>query len=231
VSQIPLKGPVRVIKVGTTKEGMENGDSSCSLNEVRLCGGIPFNHHPPPNSLVFYAWSQLGIGSTGTCCLATVASGAVCILKFFHPRLGDSAVRASKEKSKWNHIYEEENWTFIDVYDVNGTSMLVMPYLRAPEDKAARDLLLSGEKESPLWKVLKAFADKGMKHDDLKWRHVRIGRKGNTGRNSKAGKGDIASTVEQVFLLDLGSVSDLEPIDALKWVKKSFEEMKEQNCE
>ena len=53
----------------------------------------------------------------------------------------------------------------------------------------------------------------------------------------KKEKGGNASTVkatervQQVFLLDLGSVSHLEAKDAEAWVAQSFEDMKSRNCE
>jgi hypothetical protein len=212
------------------------------MEVVKLPRGIHFNNHPNCSHRKFYAWSQLGIGSTGTCCLATVSSGAACVLKFFHHKLHNLQEEAEAERDNWKHIYEEEKWTFIKVYKVNGTVMMVMPYLRPPEDKKERDELLAGDKESLLWKALKAFADKGKKHDDLKWRHVGIAVKGSTGTASgkspgnkkrKKGNGEDAGEIvrKQVFLLDLGSVSPLEVKDANAWVANSFKAMKSRNCE
>jgi hypothetical protein len=235
VSKIPLEGPVRVINTSNIKNEVKNGPSSCTLQVLQLPGGILFNQHPTGNECKFYAWSQLGVGSTGTCCLATVASGAACVLKFFHHKLDeeedDREKRAKEERKNWDHIYKEEQWTFINYYEVNGTFVLVMPYLRAPKDKAERDMLLKDvpgfKNTSLLWKALKTFAARGKKHDDLKWSHVGIGLKASRKRTRSNEK--IAGTVQQVFLLDLGRVSDLAPDEASKWVAASFEKMKARN--
>ncbi len=87
VSARPLRGPVRVINTSNIKNEEKNGDSSCSLEIVNLPRGILFNSHPTARHQKFHAWIQLGIVSTGTCCLATVSSGAACVLKFFHHEL------------------------------------------------------------------------------------------------------------------------------------------------
>jgi hypothetical protein len=122
-----------------------------------------------------------------------------------------------------------------------------MPYLRAPKDEDERDRLMEDGENSLLWKALKAFADKGRQHDDLKWSHVGILVKRSTTSDSsppgakkqKTQKEEIVTstrivnanatddTFEQVFLLDLGSVSDLLPKDVDEWVEKSFKKMKE----
>jgi hypothetical protein len=124
------------------------------------------------------------------------------------------------------------------------TSMLVMPYLRAPKDEAERDRFMEDGENSLLWKALKAFADKGRQHDDLEWRHVGIIVKRSTtsppgAKKQKTQKEEIVTstrtvnanatddTFEQVFLLDLGSASDLLPKDVDEWVEKSFKKMKE----
>jgi hypothetical protein len=226
VSASPLQGPVRVINTRNVKNKKQNGDSSCSMEVVKLPRGIHFNSHPSTHQK-FYAWSQLGVGSTGTCCLATVSSGAACVLKFFHHKLHNLQEEAEAERDNWKHIYEEEKWTFIKVYKVNGTVMMVMPYLRPPEDKKERDELLAGDEKSLLWEALKAFADKGKRHADLKWRHVGITIK----ENKKRKRMNAGETRKQVFLLDLGSVSHLEAKDANAWVANSFKAMKSRYCE
>jgi hypothetical protein len=47
-----------------------------------------------------------------------VASGAACVLKFFHQQGTAVRERADTEKDNWKHIYEEEKWAFIKVHSV-----------------------------------------------------------------------------------------------------------------
>ena len=228
VSQVPLKGPVRVFNITHT-------EGSCSFREISLERGILYNTHPTRDMDNLYAWSQIGSGTFGTCCLATTKSGNACVLKFFYGLYDDVVENAITEMSNWQYLYKDQNWAFISIHKMNRTCLLVMPYLHVPKDKEAREELLDGREQSLLWKGLTAFAKKERQHDDLKWQHVGFLMK-ESPANSKRQKGNegekvanaenAAVTVKEVILFDLGSVSDLAPEDAIQWVEKSFDMLK-----
>jgi hypothetical protein len=84
-----------------------------------------------------------------------------------------------------------------------------MPYLRevSPEERAG---LLQNRSESLLWKALSFFANKGYRHNDLKWSHVGIFLHGKR-------------QVKTVALFDLGRVTILDSKDHNSWVTMAYD--------
>ena len=119
-------------------------------------------------------------------------------------------------------LLEEENWK-INVKDnakwgfcglkflgPRNVPCLVMPYLRGIPI-CERAALMEGEQNSPPWKALTCFAEKGYGHDDLNWRHV--GTYMLDGQNER-----------EIGFTDLAHVSKFPSIeDRDKWIHSTFE--------
>ena len=75
--------------------------------------------------------------------------------------------------------------------------------------KSERPALMAGERNSTLWKALSSFAEKGYKHDGLKWHHVGTYLDGDC---------------RKVAFTDLGRVSEIK--DGTAWVEAAFVELK-----
>jgi Family of unknown function (DUF5898) len=228
-------------KIGRTLEGgsrvfdVETG--SFHLRKVSFDRGIDIFGLPDINDTKFYVWSQLGVGSSGTCCLGTVRReveeqgklhfyGALCVVKIYHTRHINSEdeteslyEKAELEAANWGTVYADEKWDFIRVHRVHPLVFLIMPYFCVPNNPKEREELLglagTKKEESLLWKGLERFASKGKKHCDLKWHHVGVYRR-------KDSNGQVEKLV---YLLDLESLEDLHPRDMESWVVKSYEEL------
>jgi hypothetical protein len=228
------KGFVRVFDL-SNRDTIGSAQFTC----VNYTHGINMFRHPSDTQLVFHIWMQLGAGSSGVCCFATVETapedaekkvqggfeGAPCVLKIFphmdyRKRPIDAKALAQEELQNWHNVYHKENWTFCKVHCTNTFTVLVRPYLHVP-DKDKQETLLgdaAAAQESAIWHGLERFAKPGWKHDDLHWRHVGI--------LPEEGQ-------ERVFLFDLGQVSPLEESDKQEWItsgyKKLYYEWQKQN--
>jgi hypothetical protein len=224
----------RILEGGSRVFDVENG--TFHLRKVTFDRGIDFNSLPCIEDTKFYVWSQLGTGSSGTCCLGTVRRevkegkshfyGALCVVKIYHTRLINSedetefsSEKAELEAANWGTVYADEKWDFVRAHVVHPFVLLIMPYFCVPNNPKERGKLLglpgTKKEESLLWKGLQRFAAKGKKHCDLKWHHVGVFRK-------KDSNGQVEKLV---YLLDLESIEDLHPQDMESWVAKSYEEL------
>jgi Family of unknown function (DUF5898) len=246
VTESPLHGPVRTFNV-------ESG--TCAHGTLVLEQGINFCRTPSERHKIFTAWSQLGFGQSACCCLATVGSKApvkatqsrrrpakqkkssdleavACVLKIYHDRSDKQFELAKQEAQRWHALYGKKEWTFIKAY-YEGTKaylILVLPFLHVPTALERQKLLnagCGGKEESPLWKGLKRFADKGVVHDDLKWHHIGL-LPGTIYERAIDGSMTVNNEISvtdlnEIFLLDLDAVKTVENLEERnKWVRESY---------
>jgi Family of unknown function (DUF5898) len=162
VTQSPLEGPVRTFNVDF---------GTCVYGTLNLKQGINFCRTPNKRHKNFTAWSQLGIGQSACCCLATAGSkqpanatqgttdthaqngsatqqegdeeAVACVLKIYHRTTEEQVQLAQTEAQRWRLYYKEKKWTFIQVYTgrTKAYLILVLPYLHVPTAEERKQLL------------------------------------------------------------------------------------------
>ncbi len=187
-----------------------------TYEDLSLQDGIKFDTCPVGKEKIIYIWTPLAAGENGSTCLATDKEGNACVIKFYNHvdinGIEETTNAATIEYDNWKNIYLQNNkkWSFCGLKKLGSRKVpcLLMPYLRGVTKKE-RPALMKGKQNSPLWEALHSFAQKGYRHDDLKWHHVGTYWDGET---------------RKVAFTDLGQVSIVE--DGAAWVEAAFMELK-----
>lgn len=217
ITKIPLRGPAREF----------NCNQRRIVNRgVSLKNGIMFDLHPTKAHKIFYAFKQIGYGGSAVCCLAAATSSAACVLKIFHQRGSEGEKLAAAEAANWKKIYRN-SFDFVAAYEASNVHFLVLPFLHVSTCYTEREPLMKGDEKSPLWMALQKFASSGYSHEDIKWHHV--GWMYQKTKKRKQNGEDSQEWPREVVLFDLGKVSQLEASRRDKWVKDTFEELKERH--
>ena len=162
-----------------------------ALTEIELIRPIDFhsNFHFL-DTHKFYALKQLGYGSYGVCCLSINQDLVACVLKFLHRKAfkpdesppvvpdahgvasdkDDALDSAKREAKRWKDIYELS----AGVLKIHERVVIAMPYLEIPSNYADRVRLVEGGENSPLYRGLLYFCNRGFTHDEVLWHHIGV---------------------------------------------------------
>ncbi len=195
--------PCRII----TNDENEFSFGTVSLNELKLDQFIDCK-----KTRKIHVIHHLGMGGSGNCCLGVSCTGkSSCVVKFYHAaRKRETRQVADEEYKNWGKIYGEQYGPPM-AFRLNLVvgRCLVMPYLK-PIPESDRHTLLekrNDDNESRIEETLRTFAQKGYKHEDVKWRHF-----GYWG--------------EQIFLLDLERVAKVNEDEINSWVTETVEKLR-----
>jgi len=119
----------------------------------------------------FVLLEDFGSGRDGRVWKACSLKGEVCVIKFALPRsvnetIDDRKERLEKECQYWHDVWGE---TKARVIPLAGDYALVMPFAKLME-RNEKDLDEGGRVRT----AIEAMANKGLCHNDLRWRHVRL---------------------------------------------------------
>jgi hypothetical protein len=162
---------------------------------------VNFDRYPRRNTRNLLALEDLGHGSSGRCwlCVTTaISNAAVCVLKYRNDPA--HAHKLTQEFEKWQQVYPQmntrvENWC--------GTLALMMPHF-APILEQHRPKF-----KDPIRCLLReAFHDKGLMHQDVRWRNI------GSFKDSESG--------EVPILFDLESVVNIGVEGNDQWIESAM---------
>lgn len=197
----------RVLNIKCKTPGKQGKDMRCSFRKMswpkaNLDSCINFKNH----TLIFLIY-HLGVGETGDCCLALNYSGTgCCVVKFFVRLDGEGTLKlAEAEFENWRKVYgQDEKLPGCWVGQLpNNDGYLCMPYLKHVRSAQRQGVIENGQVEQALTR----FAKSGFQHNDVGWRHL-----GFLGKN--------------LYLFDLGEISELPKDEAKSWVETTLEDLK-----
>lgn len=184
------------------------------MDEIQWCWGkisvedeSSLCHSMLPSANKFTLLADLREGADGRVWRACAESGVGCCIKF--PMRTQSGKDEVSEREQLAQTEDEaENWHKACGVDsaravaLSGRPALIMQYLRPLE---LRDGKPTGENQAAVSSAIESFASKGLRHDDLAFRHLGVLSPPRKGQR----QGVEPEPEPEVILFDLGRVSEV----------------------